>query len=174
MPGVTKRAYEAAVELLSRRLLSEGDLTAKLYAKQAWTSAEIHAAVAELKRIGAVNDGRLAESMIRLYRDRGYGPAKIRLEMRKHHFPDEAVNYAMAGGDEAEYLPEQDEADNAAEALRRKESQLKRESDPMKRKAKAVRFLMGRGFSCGDAVKAYGKWLQGQEISEDEGGDEYE
>ena len=53
-----------------------------------------------------------------------------------------------------------DDGDNAFAVLRRKAAQFRRESDVRKRKAKAVRCLVGRGFSYEDAIEAADRWMR--------------
>ena len=52
--------------------------------------------------------------------------------------------------------------------MRKKSSQLLREPDVRKRKAKAVRFLVGRGFSYEDSIGATDRWLRENGAEEDD------
>ena len=52
------------------------------------------------------------------------------------------------------------DGDNAFAVLHRKAAQFRREPDVRKRKAKAVRCLVGRGFSYEDAINAADRWMR--------------
>ena len=159
-----KNALTAAVEILARRLVSTHELRTKLAAKKLYSPAEIDEAVLAVKRMGALHDDFLAEDIARSYRSRGYGPARIRMALRKRGIPDEIVKRVLNGdGDEETNRANSDgdgDADNAFDVLRRKAAQFRREPDARKRKAKAVRCLVGRGFQYEDALAAADRWMR--------------
>ena len=70
----------------------------------------------------------------------------------------------MNGSDEEEDAPAEPErsadGENAFAVLHRKAAQFRREPDARKRKAKAVRCLVGRGFSYEDAIEAADRWMR--------------
>jgi len=163
MPQPPKTALSVAVEILARRLVSTHELRSKLAAKKLFPPAEIEAAVLAVKRMGALHDDFLAEDVARSYRSRGYGPARIRMALRKRGIPNEIVEQVLnANGDEPQGRGsgEPESADSAFAVLRRKAAQFRREPDPRKRKAKAVRCLVGRGFSYEDAISAADRWMR--------------
>ncbi len=88
MPPEKKTALVAAVEILARRLVSTHELRSKLAAKKLYSPAEIDEAVLAVKRMGALHDDFLAEDVARSYRSRGYGPARIRMALRKRGIPN--------------------------------------------------------------------------------------
>ena len=158
-----KTALVAAVEILARRLVSTHELRTKLAAKKLYSPVEIEAAVLEVKRMGALHDDFLAEDVARSYRSRGYGPARIRMTLKKRGIPKEIIEQALNGNDEDAEAHDPDgsgDADNAFAVLHRKAAQFRREPDPRKRKAKAVRCLVGRGFSYEDAVASADRWMR--------------
>ena len=171
MPPTPKTALVAAVEILARRLVSTHELRSKLAAKKLFSPAEIDEAVLAVKRMGALHDDFLAEDLARSYRSRGYGPARIRTALRKRGIPNEIIEQALNGNEEetaSEGPGRSGDAENAFAVLRRKAAQFRREPDIRKRKAKAVRCLVGRGFSYEDAIASTERWMR----EEGEGADD--
>ena len=167
MPPEKKTALVAAVEILAKRLVSTAELRSKLAAKKLYSPAERDEAVLAVKRMGALHDDFLAEDVARSYRSRGYGPARIRMALRKRGIPQEIIEQTLNGKDEdePENRAESDsgqsaDGKNAFAVLHRKAAQFRREPDVRKRKAKAVRCLVGRGFSYEDAINATDRWMR--------------
>ena len=163
MPPEKKTALVAAVEILAKRLVSTAELHSKLAAKKLFSPAEINEAVLAVKRMGALHDDFLAEDVARSYRSRGYGPARIRMALRKRGIPQEIIEQTLNGKDaDAEPVDsgQSEDGDNAFAVLHRKAAQFCREPDVRKRKAKAVRCLVGRGFSYEDAINAADRWMR--------------
>ena len=176
-PPATKTALTTAVDILARRLVSRYELRTKLAAKKLFPPGEIDAAIATLTRMGALHDDYLAADVARSYRSRGYGPARIRMALKKRGIAPELIEQAIEGADDAFSFstPRDDDGDardedaeNAFAALRKKSPQLLREPDVRKRKAKAVRFLVGRGFSYEDSIGATDRWLRENGAEEDD------
>lgn len=176
-PPATKTALTVAVDILARRLVSRHELRTKLAAKKLFPPGEIDAAIATLTKMGVLHDDYLASDVARSYRSRGYGPARIRMALKKRGIAPELIEQAIEGTDDAfsfstprdEAADARDEdAENAFSALRRKAPQLLREPDVRKRKAKAVRFLVGRGFSYEDSIGATDRWLRENGAEEDD------
>ena len=163
MPPEKKTAPVVAVEILAKRLVSTAELRKKLAAKKLFSPAEIDEAVLAMKRMGALHDDFLAEDVARSYRSRGYGPARIRMALRKRGIPQEIIEQTLNGKDaDAEPVDsgQSEDGDNAFAVLHRKAAQFRREPDVRKRKAKAVRCLVGRGFSYEDAINAADRWMR--------------
>jgi len=162
-----KNALTAAVEILAKRLVSTYELRSKLAAKKLYSPAEIDEAVLAVKRMGALHDDFLAEDVARSYRSRGYGPARIRMALKKRGIPNEIIEQVL-NGEKDDYetrhpAPGESadaDAENAFAVLRRKAVQFRREPDIRKRKAKAVRCLVGRGFSYEDAIASTERWMR--------------
>lgn len=170
MPPEKKTALVAAVEILAKRLVSTAELRSKLAAKKLYPPSEIDEAVLAVKRMGALHDDFLAEDVARSYRSRGYGPARIRIALRKRGIPNEIIEQTLNGTEEEAMpagLEESADADNAFAVLHRKSVQFRREPDPRKRKAKAVRCLVGRGFSYEDAIEAADRWMREEGAAEE-------
>ena len=155
------------MDILAKRLVSTHELRTKLAAKKLYSPAEIDEAVLAVKRMGALHDDFLAEDVARSYKSRGYGPARIRMALRKRGIPNEIIEQVLNGNDEEDNpvaepggSSKTDDADSAVAVLHRKAAQFRREPDLRKRKAKAVRCLVGRGFSYEDAIAAADRWMR--------------
>ena len=176
MPPEKKTALVAAVEILAKRLVSTAELRSKLAAKKLFSPAEIDEAVLAVKRMGALHDDFLAEDVARSYRSRGYGPARIRMALRKRGIPNEIIEQTLNGKDEEDTpvfsrgsaSDRSGDSDNAFAVLHRKAAQFRREPDIRKRKAKAVRCLVGRGFQYDDAIAAADRWMREEEGGTDD------
>ena len=147
-----KTALVAAVEILAKRLVSTHELRSKLAAKKLYSPGEIEEAVLAVKRMGALHDDFLAEDVARSYKSRGYGPARIRMALRKRGIPNEIIEQVLNGNEDEEPPGAEcggngesglsEDADSAVTVLHRKAAQFRREPDVRKRKAKAVRCLV--------------------------------
>lgn len=93
-----QKALETAARQLSYRPLSQDALRRRLLEKgHAEDAAEY--AVEWMRERSMLNDGELAESMVRSYGRRGYGPLRIRQELRRRGIGTEEIDAAMAGFD---------------------------------------------------------------------------
>lgn len=135
-----KSAMEKAMRLLSRRALSERELLNKLCAA-GYPFREARDAVAECRKRGYVNDEAFAADYTELLAGRCLGGRRIRLALRKRGIPAELQEEPLEAAAETE-------AERASEALVYKLRLLARETDPRRKREKAFRFLIGRGFSC--------------------------
>lgn len=135
-----KNAMEKAMRLLSRRALSERELLNKLCAA-GYPFREARDAVAECRKRGYVNDEAFAADYTELLAGRCLGGRRIRLALRKRGIPAELQEEPLEAAAETE-------AERASEALAYKLRLLARETDPRRKREKAFRFLVGRGFSC--------------------------
>ena len=135
-----KSAMEKAMRLLSRRALSERELLNKLCAA-GYPFREARDAVSECRKRGYVNDEAFAADYTQLLAGRCLGGRRIRLALRKRGIPAELQEEPLEAAAETE-------AERASEALAYKLRLLARETDPRRKREKAFRFLIGRGFSC--------------------------
>ena len=135
-----KSAMEKAMRLLSRRALSERELLNKLCAA-GYPFREARDAVAECRKRGYVNNEAFAADYTELLAGRCLGGRRIRLALRKRGIPAELQEEPLEAAAETE-------AERASEALAYKLRLLARETDPRRKREKAFRFLIGRGFSC--------------------------
>ncbi len=146
----------AALRMLARRALSEGEIGSRLAAKGV-TEVQAAAAVRRLAELGLVDDRSLCLQLAHSYRDvRRYGPRKIAGALRLRKFPDAMVEEVLREVSS----PAQDQA--AAEAALRKRF---RDGLPQGREgaAKAYRFLAGRGFgpdACRQAIRGLSRDIE--------------
>ena len=128
------------MRLLSRRALTERELRTKLGAAGS-AYPEIRDTVAECRRRGFVNDEQFAADYAEILAARGLGGRRIRLALRQRGIPQPLQEQPLESAAESE-------AQRAREALEYKLRLLARETDPRKKREKAFRFLLSRGFSC--------------------------
>jgi regulatory protein len=137
-PAKPKRsAYDKALGLLARREHSRKELKTKL--RQGGYEGE--ETVDALDRLGAQHyqdDGRFAEVLLRSRIGQGYGPMRLRVELKSHGLADARIRELM---DEAEV----DWDASAAAQLRRRYGGAGT-SDPAERNRRA-QFLLRRGFA---------------------------
>jgi len=129
-------AYSKGIGLLSRREHSARELKAKL-ARKGHAKDEIAGAVDKLIDRRYQSDDRFAVSIARTRVSQGYGPARIRAELKSHGLADAAVRTAIAST----------EADWTAIAT----AQLKRRfgakaSADREERGRRAQFLLRRGF----------------------------
>lgn len=141
-------ALAAALAMLSRRALSEGEIRVRLIRK-GFTEPEAESALGRLRELGLADDRSLCGRLARYYRcERRIGPRRIAAMLAVRRFPRGLVEEALG-----RIRP--DEEMSAARAALAKKF---REGIPPGREAaaKAYRFLAGRGFSpeiCREAIR---------------------
>ncbi|HKM30696.1 MAG: RecX family transcriptional regulator [Bacteroidales bacterium] len=88
-----------------------------------------------------VDEQRYANAYVRdKTRLSGWGPVKVMAGLRSKGIPEEYIKEAMKEADNQDYVK------NLQVALKNKAAQLK-ESNPLKRREKLVRFGLGRGYT---------------------------
>ncbi|MDE7242562.1 MAG: recombination regulator RecX [Oscillospiraceae bacterium] len=142
-----------AANIIGSRALSKQELTQRLVRKGA-EEEDAQAAAGWLEEIGALDDANYAASVVRHYGGKGYGPARVREELRRRGVDRELWDAAL------EELPDPEEI--LDELIRKKcrgdlsgRRELKRVSDS----------LLRRGFSWNDVKAALRRYT---EILEDE------
>ena len=144
-----KNALEYAAYLLSVRMYSTAELRKKLLAKE-YPFPEIRSVLEDFTRKGYLNDALYAENLCSSLTARGDGKRKIAGKLRMKGIAPELIDETLGKLDRE--VPEEEAA---WQALQKKRAALLRESDPQKRKEKAVRYLAGHGFS---ASAAFSVW----------------
>ena len=141
-------ARATAANIIGSRALSKQELTRRLV-KKGNDASDAQAAADWLEDIGAVNDAQYAAALARHYGDRGYGPARVREELRRRGVDRELWDEAL------EELPE------AAEVLDRLIQKKCRGdlSDPREKK-RVSDALLRRGFSWSDVKAALGRYTE--------------
>ncbi len=134
---------EAAIRLLARREHSRRELANKLGAR-GFDQGVVDWTLDELEAERLLSDERFAEVFVRSRADNGYGPLRIRAELRERGVDDETIDGQLAGID-ADWFA-------LAAGVRRK-----RFGEPVpeafKERAKQMRFLQYRGFD-GEQIRA--------------------
>lgn len=148
-------ARAAAANMIGSRALSKRELTRRLV-KKGNDEADAQAAADWLEDIGAVDDAGYAAALARHYGGKGYGPARIREELRRRGVDREKWDEAL------EELPEA--AEILDELIRKKcRGDL---SDP-KEKKRVSDALMRRGFAWSDIKAAMGRYAEMTEDGEE-------
>jgi len=128
---------EVAMDLLSRREHSEFELTRKLKQRDFETN-EIIAAIEVLQRENLQSDSRFVESLVNTRINTGFGPIKIRYELRQKGVSDELV------GDYFSDLEVDWQSSMKEQRIKKFGTDIPLE---YKEKMKQARFLQNRGFS---------------------------
>ena len=137
-----------AANMIGSRPLSKRELTRRLVRKGA--DAEDAGAAADwLEDIGAVDDAGYAASLARHYGGKGYGPARVREELRRRGVDRELWDEA---------LEEMPEAGEVLDQLIQKRCKGDL-SDPRERK-RTCDALLRRGFSWGEVKAAMGRYAE--------------
>jgi len=138
-----QRAYASALRLLARREHSELELRHKLTARSV-DAALVEQVLAELLDGHLLSDARFTEVYVRGRFERGYGPARIRAELRERGIGDELAQPAL------EALAD----DWIASAVRQHSKRFGGGCpDDYRERARQMRFLQQRGFS-GEQIRA--------------------
>jgi regulatory protein len=129
-------AYNKALGLLARREHSRRELRQKL-GRNGYGGEEANEALDRLGEQHYQDDDRFAELLIRSRSAQGYGPMRLRAELKSHGLSDARIRHLLASA-------EIDWADSAAAQLRRRYGSAGT-SDPSER-ARRAQFLLRRGF----------------------------
>ena len=147
----TSSAKAAAAKMVGSRALSKKELTDRLLRKGT-EEAEAQAAADWLEDLGAVNDGEYAAALVRHYGSRGYGPARVREELRRRGVGRELWDTAL------EELP--DPAEVLDGLIRKKQRAALSDRRELKRLSDS---LLRRGFSWGDVKAALRRYADIEE-----------
>ncbi|MDF3981110.1 regulatory protein RecX [Luteibacter sp. PPL201] len=131
-----RTAYDKALGLLARREHSRRQLRQKLE-RGGFARDESAEALERLGDQGYQDDDRFAGSLVRSRVGQGYGPARIRAELRSQGIADEVIRRLLEAADV-------DWHQLAADQLRRRYGGAT--ADPAER-ARRAQFLLRRGFA---------------------------
>ena len=138
MAKPTRTIRVAAMDYLSRREHATHELFQKLVAKEEYGADDITEALTRLAEQGLLSDERFTEAFINQRLNRGYGPLKIRSELRQKGVSDDMIGA---------FLDERDaQWQDSALAVRIKKFGSEKPFD-LKETARQTRFLQSRGFS---------------------------
>ena len=127
-----------AMNLLARREHLEQELAAKLRKRfGTGLDEEIDTLVHDLARESLVSDRRYIEAYVTSRSGKGYGPERIRQELRQKHVSPDVIDEVLAEA-EVDWL-------GLAAAARQKKFGMTPPSD-FRQRAKQLRFLIYRGF----------------------------
>ncbi|MCW5578539.1 MAG: regulatory protein RecX [Dokdonella sp.] len=134
--AASRDGYADALQMLARREHSTRELATRL-ARRGHDADEAEAAIARLREQHYQSDERFAAALARHRAGQGYGPLRIRAELRSHGLAEAAIGGAL---DElgADWLA------NAAAQLRRHAGGKAIAGAPAR--ARAAAFLLRRGF----------------------------
>src|SRR5579885_2467422 len=122
--------WRKTLNLLSRRAYFSLELRKKLESA-GFTASAIEKAIAKSKRAGYLDDEERAARMVESWSKKGWGPLKIRLELKKHGI---AAPRSLDHPEHALFLARYIDKHVPQDATQ-------------KEKAKVIRFLLRRGFS---------------------------
>jgi len=134
-------AYATALGLLARREHSARELSAKLHSR-GFVPEVVEAVLARLAAERLQSDERFAEVYLRQRSDKGYGPERIRVELRERGIDDQLI---AARFRQAAEEGEIDWCALAATAYTKKYGG--RPAEDIKERAKRQRFMQYRGFT---------------------------
>ena len=138
LPDTSPRdARIAAMRLLTRREHSSLELKQKLVYK-GFDSTLVDTLIQDLRLEGLLSDERFAESYMRSRISRGYGPARIRQELRQRGTNDEIIEATVIDNDTQWF--------ELARSVRQKKFGMDVPQN-LKDKLKQQQFLQYRGFS---------------------------
>jgi len=144
----TSRAKAQAAHIIGSRALSKRELTKRLVQKGNET-ADAQTAADWLEEIGAVNDENYAAALVRHYGGKGYGPARVREELRRRGVDRELWDEAML---------EMPDAQETLDQLIQKKCRGDL-SDP-KEKKRVSDMLLRRGFAWSDVRSAMSRYAE--------------
>ena len=136
------KALSRALGLLARRPYTERALREKL---KAFPEKEVEEAIQRLREWGYLDDEAFVQSFVAAKKSR-YGPHRLRHELLRRGASEEVIE---------RHLPKDEE--ELAYALLSRHAARYREDE-----ARAVRFLVGRGFSLSAALAAFRRLRRGE------------
>lgn len=143
-----------ALDLLNRRDYGSAELCAKLVEKGA-EFEDAEAAVRYMIRVGFIDDERYAAMVARHYAAKGYGPGRVREELRRRKIDRELWDAAVAS------VPS--DGDRVCSLFKSKMRGKGADADALRRAGSA---LVRRGFSWEDVRKAQEHYLAEMELEE--------
>lgn len=131
------------MDLLARREHTRLELSQKLARRFPHQRELLEDEISILETEGLQSDARLAEAFVRTRTNRGQGPVRIRMELRRKGVPDETISLALeqCGVDWFELVSEV-----ASKKYGDREENVSQQVS-LKTRAKVSRFLQQRGFS---------------------------
>ena len=126
----------SALTLLQRREHSVMELRRKLLQRE-FAADHVDAVLQSLREQGLQSDARYAECYLRSRAEKGYGPMRIRQELRQRGVNEDLIGQTLA-------VAEYDWSEQARKVLAKKFGQP---AEDFAEKAKQLKFLQYRGFA---------------------------
>ncbi|MFP7760094.1 regulatory protein RecX [Marisediminicola sp. LYQ85] len=137
-----KRAENVSIHALTRRGMSRWELEKTLLSRELEPD-EVTAELDRLASVGLVDDGALAETLVRNQHERkGLGRSALTAELRRRHIDQHHIDAAL------EQIADSDELDRARELANRRAPQL-RSLDTTTAVRRLSAFLQRKGYSSG-------------------------
>ena len=136
-PEQRRSAYDRGLAMLARREHSQRELRIRL-GQADYDAAETSEAVARLGEQRHQDDGRFGEMLLRARVAHGYGPARVRAELRSHGLAAAAIEALIAAA-EVDW--------NALAAAQLRKKYGGRAAEDRAERGKRAQFLLRRGFS---------------------------
>ncbi|CAN5591953.1 hypothetical protein BH09ACT4_BH09ACT4_01820 [soil metagenome] len=153
-----KRAENVSIAALTRRGMSRWELE-KTLASRELEPEVIEAELDRLESVGLVDDGALAETIVRTQHDRkGLGRGALTAELRRRHIDQEHIDAAL------EQVDDDDEQSRATELALKRASQLS-SYDFETAKRRLTAFLMRKGYGSSVVRNAVDEALGGRSRS---------
>lgn len=141
-----RSAYDKALGLLARREQSRHELRAKL-SRDGYDNDEIDAALTRLGEAHYQDEARFAEMLVRSRIRQGYGPLRLRVELKSHGLDAELIDNMLAQAD-----VDTDWVALAADQLHRRYGD--KPANDYAERARRMQFLQRRGFDGASARAA--------------------
>lgn len=136
------------MNLLARREHSRTELFTKLRAR-GYTADAIEVVISRLVEENLLSDARFTEGLVRSRIAGGYGPVKIRHELRQHAIPNELIAVHLGAADSEWH-------DRAARARRKRFGEVVPSGD--RERARQARYLQSRGFTTEQIWRELRSW----------------
>ena len=141
------RALNTAIAMLARRPCSRGEIVSRLQYRR-FSEDVIDLVIYKLEKESLVDDSAFCDLWIRSRLSRGYGPARIRQELRSKQVPPDLIESALAKADNDL------ENKKAIEAALKAWSRIKPGENTGKARQKVIASLVRKGFDWETARKA--------------------
>lgn len=143
----TALVWQTCLRKLARRNWGTQELNHELRIKYDVPEELREEALTRLKELAFLNDEDFTEQLVRMYERRGYGPLRMKRELKKKYIDDLVIQTYV----ERKYVDEHTEVILVAE---KKWANLSSTTDMEKKRSKLYRFLIMRGFSSQAALSA--------------------
>lgn len=134
-----EEAKKQVGKILSKRMHSTAEIRKKLSKK--YRIEIIDKIIEEFRRLDFLNDARFAKAYADELQNKGFGRNLIFSKLHQRGLNINDINSALPQNSSSE------EIEQARIFINSKMKQIKRETDPRKRKIKFIRTLLNRGFS---------------------------